>query len=404
MAFCQSEYHGRHLVLQRNKTLLNGRVTENKDNENTDGVAGDTDIRYEYTYMMNDKEGDDGFQYSFNAYPVLKHESVLPKENSGEAYTVNECGNDTCWKLPCSKGHVSFCDISDMVNQVSSRPSLTRKRTCPDSGLTRPLLTRATTEFGEINKRKTPVCCIQERPTVTSQDDEAQKRKQESKSGKYLVTTVPWKERLKLAIKREVGRSHSVHKSQNIFNRRQSISYDPDLEKSTAYIHGGDNNFSRAKTSLTPVRSGLKHLQMNYTETNLEDNQSIVFLDLLKSSHRQNRLRGINIRNIERRLEAKRDSPYFSTSFYENKNIPDPFKRQEKKSSRTMVQKQYERQEKIRRTTDELHIGYKRTFLTLKTVNREEVEQLGNNCRYLRCTIPESKAYSQDDEIQLSVV
>jgi len=179
-------------------------------------------------------------------------------------------------------------------------------------------------------------------------------------------------------------------------SRRKSVCYDPTVEKATAALHGGGKNFSCANTTLMPVKYGIRYLQTNYTETNLETNQSLLFFDLLKTSHAKSQIRNSHIRSIERRLEWKRKNPFYSTSYYENKKIPDPFRRNTKKTARTAAQKKIERKEKIKQISDELQTGYVPTQLTMKIADRKEVVNIGSNCRYLRSRIPSDDQGSEE--------
>ena len=182
----------------------------------------------------------------------------------------------------------------------------------------------------------------------------------------------------------------SKHSTFSSCSRRKSASanFDPELEKASVYIHGGDKNFSRANTSIIPVKYGLKFLQMNYSENNLEHNQSIIFVDLLKNSCNKSHMRCAEIRNVEKRLEMRRRNPLYSTTFYEHKNIRDPYRLETKKVARTVAQKKKERKEKIKKKSDEICTGYVPTCLTMKIAGRQEVEHIGRNCRYLRCNPP----------------
>ena len=170
--------------------------------------------------------------------------------------------------------------------------------------------------------------------------------------------------------------------------RCPSVTYDPELEKATKYIHGTNKQFSRANTSITPLKHGLKYLQMNYSENNIENNQSLIFLDLLKNSCSKSYIRNAEIKNIERRLELKKINPLYSTTFYEHKHLVDPYRIKVKKVARTVAQKKKERKEKIKKMTDEAMGTLTPTCLTMKIADQKEVDDIGRNCRYLRCKPP----------------
>ncbi|KAL3874963.1 hypothetical protein ACJMK2_037910 [Sinanodonta woodiana] len=184
------------------------------------------------------------------------------------------------------------------------------------------------------------------------------------------------------------GNKHSTKSSDGSdeqSKRRDSCNtYNPDAEKAAAFLHGGGKNFSRTNTSLTPVRYAMKNLQISYSETNTDMNHSVIFIDLLKSAHKKDSIRGTSIRSLERRLKLQRINPERSTSFYENKNLHDPYRAIDKKPSRTTLQKKKERKEKIKKTTEKIHKGYVPAFKTLKMASRKEIEDIGRNCRYLR--------------------
>lgn len=177
-----------------------------------------------------------------------------------------------------------------------------------------------------------------------------------------------------------------------------SATFDPELEKASTYIHGGNKQFSRANTSITPAKYGLKHLQMNYSENTLEHNQSVIFMHLLKDSCNKSQIQCAEIRNVERRLELRRTNPLYSTTFYEQKKIVDPYRVQIKKVARTVAQKKKERKEKIKKMTDEMMGDFVPTCLTMKIADQNEVEDIGRNCRYLRCNPPPPRSDEPEKE------
>ena len=182
-----------------------------------------------------------------------------------------------------------------------------------------------------------------------------------------------------------------------------SVTYDPELERATTYIHGRNKQFSRANTSITPLKHGLKYLQMNYSGNNLEHNQSLIFLDLLKNVCSKSHIRYSGIRNIERRLEMKRINPLYSTTFYEHKHLIDPYRVTVRKVARTVAQKKNERKEKIKKMTDEMLGSFTPTCLTMKIADQTEVDDIGRNCRYLRCSPPPLLDESKQDVAPVQV-
>ncbi|KAK3608608.1 hypothetical protein CHS0354_042605 [Potamilus streckersoni] len=184
------------------------------------------------------------------------------------------------------------------------------------------------------------------------------------------------------------GSKHSTKSSdgsnEQSKRRGSSNTYNPDAEKAAAFLHCRGKNFSRTNTSLTPVRYAMKNLQISYSETNTDKNHGVIFFDLLKSAQKKDAIRGTSIRSLERRLKLQRINPERSTSFYENKNLHDPYRTIDKKPSRTSLQKKKDRKEKIKKTTEKIHKGYVPAFKTLKMASRKEVEDIGRYCRYLR--------------------
>lgn len=361
IAFVQEEYENELKLREKSKIVLNGRVKPDKTSNDDSGE--ENDLEYEFLYSVSDEENDDHYSYEFDAYPVIPEtlHSVgdEPDDFDDRFYKETELENN----------HIGNANSTSEI-KVDSRKSIT-ERVKSDSETS-------------VNK---PKGCLSKRPKSASLVQT------EKETGSNRNEPASKEEMIKVAFKDTdsvVSKASSVRDKTHRYERRKSVSYDPDLEKASAYIHGGGKNFSRSNTSLTPMKYGMKHLQMNYTETNLETNQCVIFLDLLKNSHQKSQIRGEQIRNIERRLEAKRNNPHYSTSYYENKNIPDPFHRNAKKTARSVAQKKIERKEKIKQMTDEIHTGYVPTQLTMKIADRSEVEDIGIKCRYLRCQTPAS--------------
>lgn len=345
-------------VHEKSRTVINGIVKSNDDQEEDTDSRSDTCLEYEFLYSVSDEEHGDNYSYEFDAYPVtcnnnrsdddVKHE-IRPISTS-EIGLESENGRPINRRTQSSKHRLSQKHSAD----VPERPK-----------------SESTVRDG----RKISTVSFQNNNAIHS--DESKERSQNRK----ISTT----SKASSCNTTKTGSS----KDKEDYQRRKSVAYDPALEKACVFIHGGGKNFSRANTSLTPVKYGMRHLQMNYTETNLETNQTVIFLDLLKNSHQKNYIRRQQIRSIERRLEARRNNPLYSTSYYEHKHLTDPFQRNIKKTARSAAQKKIERDEKIKKMTDEIQTGYVPTQLTMKIADQKEVEEIGRSCRYLRNHRPE---------------
>lgn len=180
------------------------------------------------------------------------------------------------------------------------------------------------------------------------------------------------------------------------YRLRRMKSFDPTLEKSQTYLHGQNKNFSRANTYLTPARPGLQKLQINYTQTNTENNHLVIFADLIRTSHKRCILTEEAIKNLERRLRIRRNDPNRATSYYVNKGIKDPVRNKKSKNVRTVAEKDQERRDRIARTTEELHMGYVPTAKTIKPVTVEEMKLI-RQCSYLRIDPKLQRRESADD-------
>ncbi|XP_053390277.1 uncharacterized protein LOC128553184 [Mercenaria mercenaria] len=365
IALIQEQYEKETKLREKSKTVLNG-IIKPEQPENGDFIS-ETDLEYEFLYSVSDDENGDHYSYQFDAYPAV------PRSLTPVAPVDYDADYEACDHKAAFHG-----DRTDNGNRNKNNLKTAR--------------VKSATVVGSRKQKG----CLSVRPTSASQTDEKKTGTTTNglmrcQSNDEITKEVAFRDVDSVVSKSSSCRSKvSAENKTRSFERRKSITYDPDLEKASAYIHGGGKNFSRSNTSLSPVKYGMTHLQMNYTETNLETNQSVIFLDLLKNSHQRSQIRGEQIQNIERRLEAKRHNPHYSTSFYENKNIPDPFHRNAKKTARSVAQKQIERKEKIKQMTDEIHTGYVPTQLTMKIADRDEVEDIGNKCRYLRCHTPSS--------------
>lgn len=343
---------------EKSRTVLNGRVKSNDDHEEGTDSRSDTCLEYEFLYSVSDEEHGDYYSYEFDAYPV----------------TVNNKKSDD--------------EVKQEILHISTN------ETGLENGNGRPVNRRIQSSKHSISQKHGTV--VPERPKSESTLREGRKISTVSFQNNNEIHGEESKERIQNRKISTTSKASSCNttktgssKDKADYQRRKSVAYDPALEKACVFIHGGGKNFSRANTSLTPVKYGMRHLQMNYTETNLETNQTVIFLDLLKNSHQKNYIRRQQIRSIERRLEARRNNPLYSTSYYEHKHLTDPFQRNVKKTARSAAQKKIERDEKIKKMTDEIQTGYVPTQLTMKIADQKEVEEIGRSCRYLRYHRPE---------------
>lgn len=174
-----------------------------------------------------------------------------------------------------------------------------------------------------------------------------------------------------------------VQKGQKQNQASGETKYDPTLEKSQTYLHGQSKNFSRTNQYLTEARPGLRKLSVSYTQTNTENNQSVIFFDLVKNAHKRNIIISETVSNLERRLLMRRCDPIRRTTFYEQMNLKDPRRTFKKKIARTVAEKKKERKDRILETTDDMKTGYKPTYKTMKIFTAEDIEKM-RDCRYLR--------------------
>lgn len=166
-------------------------------------------------------------------------------------------------------------------------------------------------------------------------------------------------------------------------NKCAQEQYDPKLEKSQTYLHGQGKTFSKASQYLSPARPGLQKLQISYTQTNMENNYTKIFMDLVKSAHKKNIIVDESVRSLERRLLVRRVNPLRATTYYDNKGLKDPFRSKKlKKTARTLIEKKNERKGRIEKSSDEIRTGYVPTMLTMKVFGPEDIERM-KTCRYL---------------------
>lgn len=176
----------------------------------------------------------------------------------------------------------------------------------------------------------------------------------------------------------------SYRKRLQMITKLSSTKYDSRLERSKSFLHGQSKVFSKASQYLTPVKPGLRKLQVCYSKTNMELNSGKIFGDLVKNAHKQNIVICESVQSIEKRLLRKRTNPEKKTSYFKNMNKPDPFRIVAKsKKAQTVAEKKKERKERITETTEEIKLGFKRTAKTVKPLTFQEVDKL-KRCRYLR--------------------
>lgn len=342
IAEVQKKFEDEIKIHDKSKTVLNGTIKASEQSE---------DLEYKFLYSVSELEDGDNYTYEFETFPsdTLADIDKVSMNKTGFSKVGRVRSRSTVTPMTVSGGDALpkrpfSASCGKRINKPSRKVSM------------------ASNVTDLVNGRQ---------DRLVSGDDESgtyKRRESTLSKGSSLHTGIS-------DVERRISQTSQ---------KKKSVSYDPALDKASAFIHGGGKNFSRANTSLMPMKYGMKHLQMSYTETNLETNQSVIFLDLLKNSYHRSQVRNAYIQHIERRLANKRNDPLRSTSFYENKKIPDPFRRDIKKTARTAAQKKIERKKKIKQTTDEIHTGYVPTRLTMKIADHKEVEEIGKRCRYLR--------------------
>lgn len=234
-----------------------------------------------------------------------------------------------------------------------------------------------------------------ERLTDTNVDEteEENDKKCVTKSASFIT---PKKGTCKVEFKEDLQINGDVCPCKPNYRLRRMKSFDPTLEKSQTYLHGQNKNFSRANTYLTPARPGLQKLQINYTQTNTENNHLVIFADLIKTSHKRSILTEEAIKNLERRLRIRRNDPNRATSYYVNKGIKDPIRSKQNKTVRTLAEKDQERKDRIAQATEELKLGYIPTARKVKPVSVEEMKLI-RQCSYLRIDPKLQRRESADD-------
>ncbi|KAH3873077.1 hypothetical protein DPMN_036303 [Dreissena polymorpha] len=373
-------------------SVLNGRVKPScTDSAST---CSEEDLEYEFQYALNDTDRSNSYIYSFDTFPARCSTVEGNYTRDIDKADSTEDVGDGQLQISRTKPQLAKAAFSrdKRLNSGHERDrACSADTTCEvkyaevkrDPGGTENSIQRVTTtehqsaKHGRLQvQRKIGVI---EKPVFEDNltETDCRLRKESAYSGRSCKGDDPG-EQSGSRYSRRVSRAN-----------RKSETYDPALEKATTFIHGGGKNFSRTNTSLTPIKYGMRYLQMSYTKTNLESNQSLIFLDLLKTSHLKTHLRDSQIKSIERRLEVKRKNPLYSTSYYDNKNITDPYRHNAKKTARSAAQKKLERKEKIKAISDEIQTGYVPTQLTMKIAGRKEVVAIGKNCRYLRSKIPD---------------
>lgn len=234
-----------------------------------------------------------------------------------------------------------------------------------------------------------------ERLTDTNVDETEEKndKKCVTKSASFIT---PKRDTCKVEFKEDVQINRDDCPCKPNYRLRRMKSFDPTLEKSQTYLHGQNKNFSRANTYLTPARPGLQKLQINYTQTNTENNHLVIFADLIKTSHKRSVLTEEAIKNLERRLRIRRNDPNRATSYYVNKGVKDPIRSKQNKTVRTVAEKDQERKDRIAQATEELKLGYIPTARTIKPVSVEEMKLI-RQCSYLRIDPKLQRRESADD-------
>ncbi|XP_076442620.1 uncharacterized protein LOC143281316 [Babylonia areolata] len=207
---------------------------------------------------------------------------------------------------------------------------------------------------------------------------------------------------------------------------RQASQYDPKVEKSERYNHPRENAFNKTCQWLSPVRRGLRTLQVQYTQTNTTHNDGLIFAHLLRAAHVKNAAVEEAVYNTERRLYTRRhgDAPHATTFFDVQPDHRHPSAaytasttsgteagREQKHTSRhgssaarsssstaaggvggggskpgyrTVAKKKKERRERIHKKNEELEMGYTPRMQSLPQLGPEDIEAIRAQCRHLR--------------------
>jgi hypothetical protein len=285
---------------------------------------------------------------------VASYLSVGSKERTGSRSDVNI---DVSESTPEERS--SNDDVLSQISTSIGDGTISESDILEDNGESSPH------DLSDGSVLETPVKGKQEREAIT-------------KSASFITP-----KSAKVEFKEEVKKFEVNCPCKPNYRLRRMKSFDPTLEKSQTYLHGQNKNFSRANTYLTPARPGLQKLQINYTQTNTENNHLVIFADLIRTSHKRNFLTEEAIKNLERRLKIRRNDPNRATSYFVNKGIKDPVRSKKNKTVRTVAEKDQERRDRIANTTEELKLGYVPTAKTIKPVSYDEM-QLIRQCSYLR--------------------
>ncbi|ESO93502.1 hypothetical protein LOTGIDRAFT_161604 [Lottia gigantea] len=164
--------------------------------------------------------------------------------------------------------------------------------------------------------------------------------------------------------------------------RRKSSNYDPTTDKTQQFLKG----FSQASRTLMPLKRGLRRVEVHYSETNVHQNDSRIFADLIKNAHKANIICQENVDNLERRLLTKRTDLKKATTFYDIYPLPPSsiaLPRSARIGARTVAAKKEERKKRIKKKDEKLKLGYEPRVWSLKSPTEEEYKNVVD-CRYLR--------------------
>ncbi|KAL8572081.1 hypothetical protein ACOMHN_026706 [Nucella lapillus] len=180
---------------------------------------------------------------------------------------------------------------------------------------------------------------------------------------------------------------------------RQASQYDPRVEKSERYNHQKENGtFNQACQWLTPVRRGLRTLQVHYSQTNTTHNDSLIFAHLLRAAHVKNAAVEDAVYSTERRLYTRRhtDVPHATTFFDippESDHPTTPTTTypggQGQKASQTVDGRQPKK-------NAELELGYTPRAQSLRQLGPEDMQAMLHQCRHLRVS-PHLQQHLYDD-------
>ncbi|KAK6195545.1 hypothetical protein SNE40_000954 [Patella caerulea] len=163
--------------------------------------------------------------------------------------------------------------------------------------------------------------------------------------------------------------------------RKESAIYDPGFEKSCQFLKATGSSLTQTGQSLMPLKRGLKRVEVHYSATNVAQNNSLIFADLIRNAHKSNIIFQENVEQLERRLLTKRSDQNKATTFYDGRLIRPSTSPLRSTSARTVAGKKVERKKRIKKKSKKIELGYEPKAVSFDT--KEDFEKI-LSCRYLR--------------------